>query len=44
MDGVLGHMCAHIGEIGSGETTEDVGMTEMTLPADTGLEIRSLGV
>ena len=33
MDGVLGHLCAHIGWTGPGELPEDGEMNEMTLPS-----------
>ena len=33
MNGVLGHLCAHIGQTGSGEPPEDSEMDEMTLPS-----------
>ena len=33
MNGVLGHLCAHIGQTGSGETPDDDEMNEMTLPS-----------
>ena len=31
MNGVLGHLCAHIGQIGPGEPPEDGEMNEMTV-------------
>ena len=33
MNGVLGHLCAHIGLTGPGEPSEDGEMNEMTLPS-----------
>ena len=33
MNRALDHFCAHIGEIGPREPTEDVEMSEMTLPS-----------
>ena len=33
INGVLGHLCAHIGQIGLGETPEDVEMNETTQPS-----------
>ena len=33
MNGVLGYLCAHIGQTGPGEPPEDGEMNEMTLPS-----------
>ena len=33
MNGPLGHLCAHVGETGSGEPPEDGEMNEITLPS-----------
>ena len=33
MKGVLGHLCAHIGQTGPGEPPEDGEMNEMILPS-----------
>ena len=33
MNGVLGHLCAHIGLTGPGEPPEDGEINEMTLPS-----------
>ena len=33
MNGVLGHLCAHIGLTGPGEPREDGDMSEMTVPS-----------
>ena len=41
MNGVLGHLCAHLGYTGPGEPSEDGEMNEMTLPSRH--RIRDLG-
>ena len=33
MNGVLGHLCAHVGYTRQGETPDDGEMNEMTLPS-----------
>ena len=37
MNGVLGHLCAHIGYTGPGEPPEDGEMNEITLPSRHGM-------
>ena len=44
MNRVLGHFCAHTGEIGPGEPPEDVEMSEMTLPSRHMIRIQTLEV
>ena len=44
MNGVLGDISVHIGWSGPVETHENDEMNEMTLPLDTGFEIRALAV
>ena len=44
MNAVLGHLCAHIGQTGQGESPEDGEMNEMALPSRHKIQIPVLAV